>query len=95
MTIQVNGKQYECKVHNIFDGTNNTIIELDIDIEEAIETFVDGAKIILIDEDSSRELTECNILKEITYKSNESVVVTYLELTDLEKLIQLHYGGVN
>ena len=77
-------------------GDNSVCIGVDMPITEIEEIFVDdiGLKVEWHD-GTVKDCSEFKILAEIMYRPGQLTSIMYRGLTDIEKLIELHYGGVN
>lgn len=91
--IIINGVEYMCRIAPIEDELTLTI---EMTYQEAKELFTEDTLDEAITVFGKRvSLRDFRILTRISDLMNGKLEVCYRKLTDLEKLIELHYGGVN
>lgn len=106
-SVIIDGVEYPCMFNmitgNVLGITRPlAIITLDMTYEEASEVFVDDLlmtlKIVYNNphkEPVERELPDYKLICEIIDHGNGALTIKVGALTDLEKLIEIKYGGVN
>lgn len=89
----INGIEYICRLSPIEDELTITI---EMTYEDAKELFKEDT----LDEaitvfDKRVSLRDFRILMKISDLMNGKLEVSYRKMSDVERLIELHYGGVN
>lgn len=90
--VTTNGDEFDCEISRSSDIVHFAILT---DYETIYSTFSDGSLKTLKYENKEVDITRYRILVEISDNRNGIFIVKYRELTAFEKLIELHYGGVN
>lgn len=87
-----NGNEFDCEVTRV-----RQVVDFSIEAshETIYENFADGSLATLKYDGKEVDITKYRIMVGIHDNLNGEITVSYRELSDLEKLIELHYGGVN
>lgn len=99
--VIINEQRIPCRARFITINTDNldsnrgVSFLVSMTFEQATEVFTDDADISIDYGTDIQPLADYRMLHSITDYRNGTVEVTYQKLSDLEKLIELHYGGVN
>lgn len=92
--IKVNGKTYEAQRY--FNEDPDITFTIEIPLKEALATFVDGVKWSVIGRNGEEfDKSDYEYAGDITDHRNGKCTIAMRRLSDLEKLIELHYGGIN
>lgn len=96
-TLIINGNRLSCeKVIDISSKNSEICFITECALSDVNDTFKDNSNIIVEFEDgTSRDYSEYRILSCVKFIPDNMLEVYYRKLSDVEKLIELHYGGVN
>lgn len=89
----INDKELPCIA--VADHGKEVYFTVNGNIDEVIEACVDKATIKVMFGEEEKDYSDFEILLGIMYDKTSIINVVYRKMTDLEKLIELHYGGVN
>lgn len=95
--VVANGVEFPCDVSTFYEDEKNPtiVLKVETDFITAHENFVDNALEVLKYNNKEIDISVYSILTELKDTMNGEIVVSYRKLSDLEQMIQLHYGGVN
>ena len=95
--IVVDNYEFPCRVDlGMTDKAKRLTLTMEISYGQAKQLFVDSAHMrIYYDKETYKDLTEYKLVKRIIDNCDGTITIIYDSLSDLEKLIELHYGGVN